>query len=334
MASETAAPVKRPLLKRLRHRAEWLGAAALAWLAPRLPRKVALALARLLGDAWYYLDPAARAVALANLRLVFGPEAAPARLRRIARESFRTLARTALDMMWARRLNESNYADWFVFEGFEEADTLARERGAVLVMSHFGAFEWIGIGVGYKGWKGAALTQEFKNPLLAPLYNAIRASSGQRVVTRRGALLHLLRQLNRRGLAGILVDLTLPPSQPSRIVPLFGHVTNVPSIHAILHKRTGAPLLPVEAIPEPDGRCRIIVHPPLPVTPETDEGEIVRLTWEFLQQRILARPELWLWAYKHWRFVDPRNPGAAPFYANRSSVFDKKLRTELSGAGA
>lgn len=321
----------RPWWKRARHRLEWAGAAFLARVVPLLPRRAALWLARLLGDAWYFLDGKLRAVALANLRLVFGPDTPEAELRRIARGSFRTLARTVLDMLWARRLNERNFSEWFVFEGLDERTPLVRERGAVLVLSHFGAFEWIGIGIGYKGWTGAALTREFKNPLLAPLYNAARASSGQRVVTRRGALLYLLRQLRRRGLAGVLVDLTLPVSQPSRIVPVFGHVTNVPAIHAILHKRTGAPLVPVEAFPEKDGRCRIVVHPPLAVNPEMEEGEIVRAVWAFLEERIRSRPELWMWAYKHWRFADPRRPEAAPFYANRSSVFDKKLRAETGG---
>ncbi len=328
MSSLSTNPGKISCLKKLRYRAEWFGVWLLARLVPLLPRKGSLLLARVLGDIWFFLDTNARKVALANLRLVFGHTMPSQSLPPIARQSFRTLARTALDMMWARRLNGSNFAEWFFYEGLEAGEKIIKERGAIIVLYHFGAFEWVGLGMGYKGWQGAALTQEFKNPLLAPLYNTIRASSGQQVVTRRGALLHLLRKLGRRGLVGILVDLTLPPTQPSRIVSVFGYLTNVPSIHAILHKRTGAPLIPIEAIPEPDGRCRIVVHPALPVCRDMDEGEIVRLTWQFLQERIRAHPELWIWPYKHWRFVNPNNPASAPFYANRSSVFDKKLRLE------
>ncbi len=315
-------------LKPIRYRIEWLGTWLLSKLIPLLPRRALLLLAHIFGDLWFLLDVRSRKVALENLTFVFRDTLPPPRQKAIARASFRNMTRTAMDVFWARRLSAHSWQKRLSFEGFDTAAQLASQRGGIFVLCHFGAFEWLGIASGLIGVRGAVLTQSFKNPLLEPLYNALRASSGQRIISRTGGMLPILRELKRGGIVGMLVDLTLPTRQVSRILPLLGHLTNLTIIHAILHKRTGAPIIPAEAYPQPDGSCHLVAHPPLPCNPEMSEAEIARLTLAFFESRIRARPELWLWSYKYWRFRNPLDPDNAPFYANQSSLFDKKMRLE------
>ncbi len=316
------------MVKRIRHRLEWLALCLARLLVPILPRRGLVFLADALGAIWYRLDPKSRAVAMANLDLVYGRDRDPAWKRQIATASFKNIARAALDVFWSQRLDQENHPRWMTLEGFDSLAVLSKQRGGIVVCLHSGSFEWIGIGGGFAGVRGGVLTQSFKNPLLEPFYNSLRAKSGQRIISRVGGMLPILRILKAGGVVGMLVDLTLPTRAPSRIFPVLGTPTNVTCIHAILHKRTGAPIVPAEAIPLPDGRCRVIAHPPLDVSPDMSETEIVRRTWAFFEPRIRERPDLWLWAYKHWRFRDPENPEAAPFYANISSLYTKKLKAE------
>jgi lauroyl/myristoyl acyltransferase len=314
--------------KGVRHRIEWLAVSFLAIALPMLPRFGAMGLAKFLGKIWFMLDAKSRAVALANLKLAFPTEKSDDERREIALKSFQRIAQTTIDVFWSKRLNASNYNRWIQMEGFDKAREIASVKGGIFVCIHYGSFEWLALGPGFYGMHGGVLAQSFKNPLLEPLYNSMRAAAGQRMITRAGGMLPIMRILKQGGFVGMLVDLTLPTKFPSRITSIFGALTNVTCIQAILHKRTGAPIIPIEARPNDDGTCRIIAHPPLNVNPEMSEAEIVRMTWDFFEPQIRARPDLWLWAYKHWRYRNPTDPESAPFYANRSSLFDKKMKAE------
>jgi lauroyl/myristoyl acyltransferase len=118
------------------------------------------------------------------------------------------------------------------------------------------------------------------------------------------------------------------PNSAATVTNAFGLAHCVPALHAILAQRTRSLIVPVTAEPLEDGRLRITVHPPVP---DPVEGEPHSVTasrvWAVFEAIIRARPEYWLWAYKHFRYK-PR--GAAeneyPFYANESGAFEKVLR--------
>jgi lauroyl/myristoyl acyltransferase len=330
-ARERAAGRGLPLLKRLRHRLEWGGVALLAFLIPLLPRRAVLALADALGILWFALDRRSRDVALENLRLALGETLSPAELRRVARRSFRNSARTSVDLFWATRLTPHNYRDYVEMVGWEDPLRAYRERRPTLYYTlHWGNFEWLSLAVGFFGVNGPIVGQDFKNPLLGPLYNARRAHAGHRIIPREGAIRRLLREMRSGGHAAVLVDLTLRPEMPSVVIRSFGRLTCVTQIHALLHRRTGAALVPVECLPLPRGRYRVIAHPPIDAPPDLAEHDLVQRCWDLFESRIRARPDLWLWAYKHWRYL-PSNPDTTyPSYANPSRAFQERLAAQRS----
>ena len=66
--------------------------------------------------------------------------------------------------------------------------------------------------------------------------------------------------------------------------------------------------------------------------PGTDLHTITQACWDFFEPFIRARPELWLWNYKHWRYR-PREapPDGYPFYAHWSDRFEEVLRKAEGG---
>ena len=73
---------------------------------------------------------------------------------------------------------------------------------------------------------------------------------------------------------------------------------------AILARRTGAPVLPVFALPSKPGRFRMVfehpVEPPADDTPEAILDFTQRCT-DVLEMYVRRHPDLWLWMHRRWR---------------------------------
>jgi lauroyl/myristoyl acyltransferase len=160
--------------------------------------------------------------------------------------------------------------------------------------------------------------------------------SGHRIISQERSMLVTLKHLKAGGNIGILIDLQLDPRLPSVPVRSFGRWCSMTKIHAVLQKRTGYPIIPIESVPLPDGRYRTIAHPPLHFPADATEQEIAQKCWDIFEEQVRRQPEAWLWAYKHWRFI-PKGEDAAdyPFYASPNADFDELMKAEVAvGKGA
>jgi len=175
------------------------------------------------------------------------------------------------------------------------------------------------------------VTQRFKNPLLGPVFDRLRGCTGHEVLTQEKAFIRMFKHLKKGKKFFMLTDLTLDPREASVIIDCFGKKTCVTQLHAAMALRTGAKIVPVECQPRADGGYLVKVHPPVEWPEGAEEQEITQLAWDALESSIRARPELWIWAYKHWRFRPSEAPiEDYPFYANSARRFDKKLPTAKS----
>ena len=233
-----------------------------------------------------------------------------------------------LELLWAPNLSRDFFEKNVVFEGFD-ADTCRRDpdKAAIYACLHFGNFEWLGLAGAYTISPGPVIAQKFKNPLLGPVFDRLRASTGNHAIPQERAMIRMLKFLKGGGKFGMLADLNLDPREGSVLIECFGGLlTSVTQAHAALAQRTGAAIVPVECRPLPDGRYRIIHHAPIECPPEADAREIVQRCWNALEPAIHAHPECWLWSYKHWRYKPAGDNARYPFYANTAKRFDKLAR--------
>ena len=319
---------------RLRCHLEFAGLWIFSRLVPLLPWQVVRWLAWLLGGVVCELDKRGRSYALANLNMVFGKEKTPAEIRRIARDSYRQFARTMLELFWARNFTSGNYTHRMGMEGWEDARALVkRHSGGIFVCLHYGNFEWLSIAGAYEFLPGCIVTQQFRNPLLGSIFDRLRSMSGNRIIKQERSMLVTLKHLKAGGNIGILIDLQLDPRLPSVPIKSFGRWCSVTKLHAMLQKRTGFPIIPIESVPLPDGRYRTVAHSPLHFSPEATEQEIAQACWDVFEPRLRKQPEAWLWAYKHWRNLPPDTDASDyPFYASRNKSFDELLAARNSAA--
>ena len=319
--------------KRFRHRLEESGCRLLMWAVPKLSRRTCMRLAHGLGALAYLVDARGRSVALSNLECVFGDRLSPVQRAAMARASYRNFLRTMLDLFWARNLTPENYRTWMEPEGFDELHArLEREqRGAVFFCVHQGNWEWASLVFGFLGLPTTIVAENFKNPLLTTLFSQAREGTGHRIIAQENSLLRMLKIVKRRGATGMLIDLNLRPSQAATVIDGFGLKMCVPLLHAVLAQRANALLVPVETRPQPDGTCRVIAHPGVEWPEGATLQQIAQRCWDAFEPIVRARPELWLWPYKHFRYRPHTASRPYPAYANESAKFEKLLRATGGG---
>jgi Kdo2-lipid IVA lauroyltransferase/acyltransferase len=315
----------RSLWKTIRHWLEWIGLLTAAKIIPLLPRSFVLQLANVLGEVMSILDRHGRDVALSNLEVAFGDQYTVSEREEIARESFQHFARTMLDLLWSPRLTKENFRDYIDLENFEEiTKTGAPPWKIVVACFHYSNFEWFSHGCAYSGVTGTIINQEFKNPLLTPIFKKLRERSGHELIPREGGVVRLYKALRRKGSTALLVDLTLHPKMPSVAIDCFGLKTNVTTAHAWLSEQTGAPLIPAHVEPLSNGRYLLVYHPKIETAGKSHQ-EIAQACWNSFEPYLRNNPAPWLWMYKHWRYRPENADRAYPFYARAHSRFEKRI---------
>ena len=289
----------------------------------------------MVGALAFRFDRRGRTVALENLAAVFGDGMPESEREAIARASFANFARAMLDLFWAQRLTPDTFHTWIRGEGFEELrQRLAREkRGAIFMSVHYGPWEWGSLAFGYLKLPATVVVENFKNPRLTAIFRALRERSGHTIIAQENSMLRMLKTVKRGGLTGLLIDLNLRPTQAATAIKAFaredgaGLMMCVPLLHAVLAVRAGALLVPAETRPMADGSCRIIAHPPVEFPSDASTAEIAQRCWDAFEPIIRARPELWLWPYKFFRFRPQNAVRSYPGYANESRAFEKLLKS-------
>ena len=312
--------------KSSRYKVEWLGLRLLAFLIPRLPRSLVVQVGRIAGALAARFDFEGRRVALSNLEAAFGDRFSAAERARITRQSYQQFSSTMLDLFWNPQITADNWREYIEFVGWDEfARTVGPTGPCIIAACHYGNFEWFSLAAAYAGLVATIVSQEFKNPLLDPIFNHLREQSGHQFVQREGAIVKLYKTLRRRGTAAILVDLTLHPRQPAVAVDCLGMKMSVTYAHAWLHRRTGMPIVPVHQEPLPGGRCRVIFHPKLEIPEGATDQQIAQLCWDQFEPVVRKNPSPWLWMYKYWRFRPANATRPYPYYAHPVPRFDKLI---------
>ena len=304
---------------------------------PRLSRRGCARLGETLGSLAFLFDTRGRAVALSNLECVFGDRFSPSERRALARASYRNFVRTMLDLFWSSRLTQENFRQYLHLEGFDELQQRleGRKAGAVFFCVHQGNWEWASLAFGFLGLHTAIVAENFKNPRLTETFSAQREVSGHTIIPQESSLIRLLKTVKRGGWSGLLIDLSLRPSQAATVVEAFrsgedgslpGLEMCVPLLHTVLAQRAGALLIPVESEPLPDGTCRVRALPPVEWPEGATLQEVAQRCWEPFEPILHARPGEWLWPYKHFRYKPRTAVRAYPRYSNESGKFEKLRR--------
>jgi Kdo2-lipid IVA lauroyltransferase/acyltransferase len=287
----------------MRHGLEYLLVRVLVGIVRVLPDAVVRGLGTIVGLTFYAVDRSHRRTAQENLANAF-PSRSPAERKAIARAAFAHFGRLLFELLKFSTLTDERMMELVEFDGEERARAAyAQGKGVLFITGHFGFWELHAIVHGARMQPIAVLARALDNPKLNDLLERIRQRTGNGVIYRSGTIRRVMRTLDEgRGVA-ILIDQHI--MGPDAIyVDFFSRPAATTPAVAALALRTGAPVVPVFALPLPGGRYRFVYeHPIEPPRPDSANpvGEFTQRCTDVLEMYVRRHPELWLWMHRRWR---------------------------------
>ena len=290
----------------LRHRFEYAAVATVIRVVRWLPMQVVLVAGTMLGMAFYTFDRSHRRLAIQNLQAAFSLRSHD-ECAAIARAMFSHFGRLLMVLLKFSTMRPGEMLAHVEFEGEERVIAAHAEgRGVLLFTGHFGFWEINALVHALEIKPMAVLARPLDNPLLHDLLESVRQKTGNSVIYRRGAIRRVLRALAENQAVAILIDQHIQTAD-AVYVDFFNRPAATTSALAALALRTGAPVVPVFALPQPGGRFRMVYEYPVD-PPKTDNPEAIRAftqrCTDVLEMYVRRYPHLWLWMHRRWRDVD------------------------------
>jgi KDO2-lipid IV(A) lauroyltransferase len=292
----------------VRYRLEHLLFKAIRCLVRLLPRRTLLAAGEASGRMAFRVDRRHRKVALDNLGAAF-PGMAPVEAHRIARDAFAFFGRYVFDLVSCLPAFPTERMASFECQGLEHvAAAHAEGKGVLYFTGHFGGWELMAMAHGARDIPIGVIARRLDNPHLEAEILALRASTGNFVIEKRDGFRPMLKALREKKGIAILIDQNV--SGDERVfVDFFGRPAATTPALALLHLKTGAPLLPGFAIPLPGDRYRFRFGPPVEVPLTGDRREdVIRVTQactRVLEDAVREHPSFWLWMHRRWKTPPP-----------------------------
>ena len=286
------------LLRALRRPFEWAGVFIGYLVLSNLPRRAMLAVCDFAAGVMYFFDRRGRALALTNLRVIYGRDIPGA--EKIVRRSYRSMARTVGHAFWTCRNAKARAAAAGEMSGEGKA-FLAANRPAVTVSAHLGCWEILSQLAFLEGHQMMSVAKDIGTSGMTRLLMKARRSIGQEIVHADGAFRPLMQGLKDGKSLGLLVDQVVKPRNGGVWVRFFGRPVPVSAAPAFFAAKGKAPVVIAWSRPLKDGRwrCEII---------SSYRPEYARDIWGFTQKCIhdlecviRRHPSCWVLNYRYFR---------------------------------
>lgn len=240
------------------------------------------------------------------------PGLPPDEVRRVAREAYEQLGRTAVEAALLARIGRQGVLDMFEgAEGWELIESaMAGGRGAILVAGHYSNWELAGAYVASRGVPLDVIVRGMSNSLFEGYLNETRARLGMTVVHDREAVRRTSRSLREGRAVAFLSDQGVI-GLASTFVPFFGRPAKTPRGPAVFALRLGVPTLFVIPVRQASGRYRLHVERvPVEDTGDRDRDvdAVVAAYTRILERFVRRDPGQYFWHHRRWR----RQPKGTP----------------------
>ncbi len=266
-----------------------------------LPITVSTWIVRRIGGVMYFVMPGRRKVAMDNLTIAFGDSKSVAEKKKIALQSFYHLTVSIMEFFRITKFEKVSKEN-IRLEGTEHFDqAFAKGKGAILIMSHLGPWEYLAFVPHLKKYDCTVLGRSVRNPFVDRWILGLRKSVSVKNTPKVGAAKEILSHLKQNHMIAITTDQWA--GNDELWVDFFGRKASTISLPARLAKKTGCALIPTYCFRVAPGRYEIYCHPEIYLK-DHEDASIESLTQELnrrLEEQIVAHPEQWLWTHKRWK---------------------------------
>ena len=185
-------------------------------------------------------------------------------------------------------------------------------RQAILAVAHYGNWEVAGTAFAeFQQTPMTSLMRPFGNPLIGEKILSHRRGEMHALVDKNQGLRPILRAISAGNTVTMLVDQHAASGEGVE-VEFFGHPARMHMTPALLHLKTGIPILPeLTRRKSDDFEFEFLLGEPIIHKPtgnkERDIYEITQKIADSLEEMIKRDPVQWLWAPRHWLSTDRKN---------------------------
>ncbi len=287
----------------MRQRLEYIAVVIVRRLTSVMPYPLRWLAGTAIGYIFYICDVPHRRVASENFRAAF-PRRSAGERRASVRAMFAHFGRLLFEFLKFSTLSPEQILARVEFDGEERVRmAYGQGKGVLFITGHFGFWEIHAVAHPLRFEPIGVLARTLDNARLNTLLEEIRQRTGNVVIYRQGSIRKVMRMLSEKHGVAILIDQHISGAD-AVMVEFFERSAATTSAVAAMALRTGAPVVPVFALPLGLGRYRLIYeHPVEPPASDSEDAvrEFTQRCTDVLEMYVRRHPDLWLWMHRRWR---------------------------------
>ena len=179
-------------------------------------------------------------------------------------------------------------------------------QNVILVTAHYGNWEVAGTAIAQKTQiTMASIMRPFANPKIGELILKNRASDVHEMIDKAGGIKAILKALKENKIATFLVDQHASKKDGGVETIFFGEPCRTHSAPALIHLKTGVPIMPQLTRRVDDNfNFECMVGELIEYTPtgnkEEDVKKLAQMYTTALEKMIAEVPEQWMWTHRRW----------------------------------
>ncbi|PKA84378.1 KDO2-lipid IV(A) lauroyltransferase [Ulvibacter sp. MAR_2010_11] len=276
------------------------------WIISLFPMRMLYITSDLLFLLLYYIVGYRKKTVRENLNLVF-PEKSKAEKKSIEKKFYHHLCDMIVEAIKSLSISESELSKRFVPTNIEEVHAVeAQNKSIILMLAHYGSWEWIFVLQKYVGYKTHAIYKRLRNKYFDALIKRSRAKYKSYLITTKEAIPTLMRSKAKGELTlnGFVSD------QSPKVTNIY-HWNEFMNIKVPVF--TGAELMAKRldmavvfcAVSRVKRGYYAATFKTITLNPKEYENyEITDIFLKLVEAQIREAPEYYLWTHKRWKHRD------------------------------
>ena len=273
-----------------------------------VPKNYIVKAGNILGGLAYLLDARHRRIVRRNLKFTH-PQWSENHIRKLCLRIFQNMGITILEICQMTCFAKKDILQKVRIRGKENLlNTTKSPKGVIMISAHIGNWEMCHLFLSSYLQKSQVVVARNQSVFIERIINKLRTSTGNTIISKKGAMIKLVRTLRKGKIIGLLIDQGTSRREGVDVT-FFGRKTNATYAASLLAARYNCPVLPVYCIREPDAKLTVVVEPALKLHKTADVRADLQTNTQIMtnsvEKIVNLYPEQWLWFHKRWKKHHP-----------------------------
>ncbi|MFC1961689.1 lysophospholipid acyltransferase family protein [Chloroflexota bacterium] len=270
-----------------------------------IPMRLGYNIAAVCGDALFLFSAKRRKIVVDNIKHIPGLKTDKRLQRGTVRSVFKHMAKNYFDLTKLSHLKLAKLKDNVTIDGWHHlAEAATNSKGTIIASAHLGNFDFASQVMAFRGIKMTIFVEDFYSSPFLRNVAKLRQRNGTRIIpVSKGTLREGLQILRNGGTIVLVCDRNI--QRTGLKVNFFGEETLLPVGAVSLALRTGAAIVPIFSVRQPNNRYSVYIEPPLRLSDNGNRSHSLKTGLENLtavmEKYIRRYPEQWVVLEPIWR---------------------------------